>query len=297
MNPRALVVIIIIVLSACGAKTDENTQAGNKDSLPDTVPLAEEQALPAATPVSWAGLDTSVNKKRVIVEGYLRLPNSMYMSGTSIQVDLYERPNQTAGNKIVCELPIGITENKAIKLREKYRTEDFKLISDDGEEFRGEGAYVRLTGTISIYENGYGILHDITDIERLPAVPANYNNKDIPELDLEHPAKYDKKLVYAVGELDPGLYLNTYNNMYCFTLKGPEKADSSYLFAYIIIGHGSNQMKPVPENYSNKDIDIRDASGGVFPIHKKVKVFGTFLKSPFDKHSGSLFVEHIFVRK
>lgn len=286
-----------LFIGACGNNTEHNTPApAPKDT---TVTISTENNPKAApeTPVtlSWKEIRQKHEGELVTVEGYLRLPNFMYIGGNKLEIDLFERPNQKGGYRLICNIPTGSIDNTSSALGKQYTAADFKINTYNGETIRGEGAYVRLTGRLDSYNKSHGTLSEIVKIEKGERKRINYQGMDAPEFDAKNASAQDGKLVYVVGKLDPGRYLSTYNNAYSFIVNGPEMEKGESLIAFVNIGRGGSQVEDVKENYANKDIVIRDGTGEPFSVNDKLKVYGTFVKTD-GQNGGVLFVEFIEVQ-
>lgn len=281
------------LLTACGPnenlKAWEDKMKRSNDSI--------EQAKKVVTPITWAGLTKENTNKNVSIAGYLHVPSSMTTSKGNVQVYLYERPNQGGGMHIILSIPEGTGNNTAAKMGDKYKLEDFKIKTDKGEVLAGEGAYVQITGQLfSVYtDDAYASMGTVTKIEKMEPAAVDYDALNVPEFNNANAKEQDDKLVYATGVLETGMLLNEYDYSYSLTLKGPKLADGDYLFAYVKIGNGPNHMEVPPNNYSNKDIKIHDDKGNLFPLNKKVKVYGVFSKSSTGG-GGKISVEKIVVQ-
>lgn len=155
---------------------------------------------------------------------------------------------------------------------------------------------MRLTGKAKVHnKSNYTALYDVSKIERIEAPKFDYSKLDAPVYDNSKADSLDEKMITVTGTLDAGMFLNSYDNAYSLTLKGVKLGQREYLFCNVIIGSGPSQMEPVGENFSNKTIKIRDNQGNLFPIGKKVKVYGVFNKSS-SNNGGSIYVEEIIVQ-
>ncbi len=291
-------IAMALLIGACGnEQNNNNTPAPQpKDSIVSITKDNTPEAAPE-TPVTlnWKEIRNEHTDKLVTVEGYLRLPSFMYIGGNKLEIDLFERPNQKGGYRLICNIPTGSIDNTSSALGKQYTAADFKINTYNGETIRGEGAYVRITGRLDAYSKSHGTLREITKIEKGERKAISYQGMDVPEFSADKALAQDGKLVYVVGKLDPGIYLSTYNNAYSFTVNGPEMEKGESLVAFVNIGRGGSQVEDVKENYANKDIVIRDGTGEPFSVNDKVKVYGTFVKTN-GKNGGILFVEFIVVQ-
>ena len=292
-----LTLAIALQLGACGNnRNSNNTPAPQpKDTSAVKVRIEPEVTSETPTTLTWPEIKGMHNNELVTVEGYLRLPNFMYIGSKKLEIDLFERPNQKAGYRLICSIPTGSIDNTSNALGKQYTAADFKINTYNGETIRGEGAYVRLTGRLDVFNSGHGTLTEVTKIEKADRKNIPYEKLNVPEFKAENSEKLDGKLVYVEGRLDPGTYLSTYNNAYSFIIEGLKMDKGDVLIAFINIGRRNSEVQDIPESFSAKDIIIRDGAGNIFPIDKKVKVYGTYSKSSIG-NGGSLYVEHIVVQ-
>lgn len=230
----------------------------------------------------------TLERKLIIIEGYLALTSSIYTNGKHIRCNLFPRFNQAKGMHANLEFTAGSGKNEMEPLPKKYKTEDFKIRTDAGE-IVGEGAYVRVTGELSErYENMATVY--IQKIEKITAPAADYS----PAIELT-PASIDSadhKLVYISGILEIPTLMALISTDYPLSIKGTSFPVEMNLDANVRIGSGNSQMEPLPENFTEKDMRIHDNKGNLLPAGKKVKIIGVYQKNP-RSDGGNIYVEEI----
>lgn len=288
------VIILAFFLSACGDRSSSKTTSDTDN----TTARKKTMAVPVA--FTWEQLEKAdpkeiadtyiktLERKAIIIEGYLALTSSVYTSGKSIRCNLFPRFNQAKGMHANLEFTAGTRKNEMEPLPKKYKTEDFKIRTDAGE-IVGEGTYVRVTGELSDRYDDMATVY-IQKIEKATA-PATDHSTAL-ELTPASIATADHKLVYISGKLEIPSLMGLITYYYSLNIEGTSFPAEMYLMANVRIGSGNSQMEPLPESFIEKDIRIHDNNGNLLPAGKKVKIIGVYEKSSASD-GGSIFVEGI----
>lgn len=288
------VIILSFFLSACGdnssskATSDTGNTADTKKTMAVPVAFTWDQLEKADGKEITDNYVKTLERKVIIIEGYLALTSSVYTRGKSIRCNLYPRFNQAKGMHANLELTAGTGKNEMEPLPKKYKTEDFKIKTDVGE-IVGEGNYVRVTGELSDRYDDKATVY-VQKIEKATA-PADDHSTAL-ELTPANIASADHKLVYISGILEIPSLMGLISYYYPLKIKGTSFPTDLFLNANVRIGNGNSQMEPLPENFTEKDINIHDHNGNLLPAGKKVKIIGVYEKN-YGSDGGSIFVEAI----
>lgn len=157
-----LFISIVLFAVSCGQSSSEEA-AQKQQKYWDSVDAAT-----GVKAITWQDITPENDNKQVTISGYLTLPGAMNTTGATIDANLFEKPGQTDGFHIVATLPEGTGNNTVAKLEDNYKTEDFKIKTDNGEVIPGEGAYVKITGVLGSKNTASGIatLFNVKKIEK-----------------------------------------------------------------------------------------------------------------------------------
>lgn len=281
------------LLNACSSNADKKMPAAND--------ISKTTNHAPAVPVvySWDQLEKSDQKEIdsalingedagiIVIEGYLSLPGSIYMTGKNIRCDLFPRYNQARGIHANLEFDAGRENNQMQEVPEKYTQADFKIRTDSGQ-IAGEGSYVKVTGKLSGKYDDY-ITLNIVKIEKAIPPPVDYSAA--AELKADNLTALNNKLVYVNGTLEagyfPGLFTSFY---YSLDIKQTNLPADVELRANIRIGHGSGQIEELPAKFTSKDIRIHNQNGKLLTFEKKLRIIGVFKKSD-SGNGGDIYVE------
>jgi hypothetical protein len=279
-------VALSFLMAACG---------GNNSAESDSaaaIPTAPVEAAPVQMEYGQA-FDTAQHDKKVILEGYLQLPNMMYTSGNEAQVDFHARPYQRYGLNITANITTGDCKNCMKALGERYELSDLKMQADDGSEVLANQR-VRLSGRLRVHTstlsaNGLSASLDVTKIEKATEAPIDYSKLEVVKLTKENLMDTTLKdaLTSHEGKITIPTMLFMENDVTLDMQVGGERIGVNLLF-----GQGPNQIEPIPSNYSNSDFKIHDHQGNIIKLNKPVKVWGT-RSTPRKDSPGILYVEHI----
>lgn len=270
---------------------------GGTDSAPvNEKPAQAEPVAEAPKPINLTYeqvFDKGNDGQLAIIEGYLQLPNMMYTSGESAQVDFHARPYQRHGRNVIANITTGSCNNCMAKLGEKYQLSDLKMKADDGVEVL-PNQRVRLTGKLSVYtsvssEDGLSVSLNVTKIEKIPEIEIDYSTLEAVKIGKEN--LFDTTLNYAFsmaeGKIGIPSMLFMENDVTLDLPVGGKNLAVNFSF-----GTGPNQIEPVPSNYTNADFKIHDHKGNLIKLGKSVKVWGT-RSTPKTDYPGILYVEHV----
>jgi hypothetical protein len=218
--------------------------------------------------------DKANDDKRVTVIGYLDVPNISYSTGNKTgQLGFIERPNQMDGAfDIILSLQLGKGNNTMKALPDKYTPEDVIVTGKNGEKV-GAGDRVKMTGILHVNETYTSL--DVQEIEKMEHVEIDYSTLNATKISgPEKPGKeLDGKLVVTEGILEmPTITMG--GDLTFLYLKVPGIKDK--LTVNIAYGAGPGKLEPLPDNYTTKDIKIRNNKGELIDTKKKVRIYGTW---------------------
>jgi hypothetical protein len=287
------------LFTSCGPSDADKAKTAAFQKQQDSIEAAKK-ALNDAPPVefTWEQLektdpkelsDLSIKgvKKRIIFEGYLAIPSSIYTSGNSIRCHLFPRPGQSNGFYTNLEFTQGKGNNNMEKMPEKYSDADFKVHTANGEVV-GQGSYVKITGNLSGRYDEYATVY-IEKVEKAEPKPFDYAAA-ATQLTDANMDEMDNKLVAVDGVLSVPMFVYITDDM-------PLNIDNSDLKnkfgVNVLVGDGPNQISNLPEGWKASDIKIHDNAGNVVRKGAKTRVYGVWNKSSIGDQKGSIHVESI----
>lgn len=290
-HPFAMIFIGLLLLSSCGSSEPEKTEV---DTPTDQMDEAKEEALPPPSTIEFmAAFDEAMHEHRVILEGYLQLPGTMYTSGEKGSLDFTRRPFQRYGDDINVSIRMGDCANCMAKVADKYSRDDLKVNTDDGQVV-GPNQRVRVTGKLrvhasSVSKSGVSVSLDPEKIERAEEQDLDYAGMGAVKVTTENlfDTTLTETFAVATGKLEIP-YLVFMNDDVSLNLKvGKEHISASFLF-----GDGPNLIAEIPEQYTKKDFKIKDHNGKLIRLDKPVTLYGT-RTAPKADYAGILYVERV----
>lgn len=281
---KLLLLAPLALLFSCGNEQKEEYKMSKEDQAymdelqkQDRIKDSMENLPPQVLSFEDALNDSSANKHSVVIEGYLELPGIISISDKQQSMNFYGRKNQNLGDYIYINMPLGSGNNSMKKLPEKYTVENVSIKDNSGQPV-GLNERVKLTGTMyaseSIMEKGkYTQYFTVNKIEKAEEKEFDYDAANWPVLTRAIADKADDnkgKAFYAEGVLEVPMFLFIGNDM-SIELKTPK---GETLNVKVLTGAGSSMMEALKENWTPKDIKIRNNKGELINLKKKVKVYG-----------------------
>lgn len=236
--------------------------------------------------------DTLYRDQKVVIEGYLDLPFSMYYMERAPLL-LYERPLQRAGRYLDVKLNTTDSINGIVKLPSGYTRADLRILTEEGDTLRATER-VRLSGYLRWEDvDGEGKLKKqvlMVDTVRVGREkPAQYTSLKFVVLDSGMVGDSTRRhyLVQAEGMLGvPSLLFA--RDEYWLWLEGTHgKVSASFP-----LGAVPNGMESVPESYTEKDVKVYDHAGKLIDLKRPIRVIGNY-SGPDDLTDGEISVEHL----
>lgn len=268
--------ISLFALASCGgAKYDPNNDPVTR--MYDSIAKADSMRMwGPPTAITFAdGTTKKYDEQRVTIEGYVAIGSSIYESGNSTNIELWERPGQHKGEYLSASLNIGSGNNEMKRLPDDYKRTDLVLKDDKGTEVL-YGQKIRITGMFhASYTNGDMGYIDVQSFEKIEDTPLDYSKLGAVKIttDTNGHAALEDKLVVAEGFLEIPYMVYITETIY-FDLYPTKNADD-YLTVDILIGKGPNLVENLPDNYSQGDIKIHDHNDLIVG-KKKVRVYGVW---------------------
>ncbi len=259
----------LLLLFSCG---------GNETQLPESpmeTELATEKELPLKKMTfEEAMADTLSTEHPVEIEGYIQLPTLSTIGDKEQSVSLFGRKNQTNGLAIYTKMPVGSGKNSMKKLPLEYDKSDVKITGNKGETL-GLNQRVKLTGKM-YYMKSYtkgepGTTYlTVEKIEKVDDKEFDYSAwktvKTFSEISKEENRHNE---YYIEGTVDVPMFVLTGWEMAIDLKKGGETVTIK-----IMTGKENNQMEDLKENWTKKDIKIRNFEGKMIKPGQKVRVYG-----------------------
>ncbi len=259
----------LLLLFSCG---------GNETQLPESpmeTELATEKELPLKKMTfEEAMADTLSTEHPVEIEGYIQLPTLSTIGDKEQSVSLFGRKNQSNGLSIYTKMPVGSGKNSMKKLPLEYDKSDVKITGNKGETL-GLNQRVKLTGKM-YYMKSYtkgepGTTYlTVEKIEKVDDKEFDYSAwktvKTFSEISKEENRHNE---YYIEGTVDVPMFVLTGWEMAIDLKKGGETVTIK-----IMTGKENNQMEDLKENWTKKDIKIRNFEGKMIKPGQKVRVYG-----------------------
>lgn len=266
---------VLTLVSCGGAKYDSSKDPVT--AMYDSIAKADslrQWGPPKAIKFAEARDTGSIDGTRIVIEGYVTVSSTVYDSGHSTGLQLWERKNQSAGDYVSISVENGNGNNTMKGLPSNYTREDLELKDDKGQEVH-YGDRIRVTGMYNKpYDDGYGSV-EVQSFEKIADAPMDYSSLGAVKIttDTTGQSKWDGKLVVAEGYLEIPMYVNVGTTAY-FDLKPSQNSDD-YLTVDIFVGKGPNMVEEIPDNFQESDIKVH-AHDDQIAGKKKVRVYGVW---------------------
>lgn len=259
----------LLLLFSCG---------GTDTQLPES-PLETEVSTEKELPLKKmtfeeAMADTLSTEHQVEIEGYIQLPTLSTIGEEEQSVSFFGRKNQTNGYSIYTKMPVGSGKNRMKKLPLEYDKSDVKITGDKGETLR-LNQRVKLTGKM-YYMKSYtkgepGTTYfTVEKIEEVDDKEFDYSAwktvKSFSEISKDENRHNE---YYIEGTVEVPMFVLTGWEMAIDLKKGGETVTIK-----IMTGKENNQMEDLKENWTKKDIKIRNFEGKMIKPGQKVRVYG-----------------------
>jgi hypothetical protein len=218
--------------------------------------------------------DTVSTEHPVEIEGYIQLPTLSTIGDKEQSVSLFGRKNQTNGLSIYTKMPVGSGKNSMKKLPLEYDKSDVKITGNAGEILE-LNQRVKLTGKM-YYMKSYtkgepGTTYfTVEKIELVEEKEFDYRSwktaKSFSEISKDENRNNE---YYIEGIIDVPMFVLTGWEMTIDLKKGSETVTIK-----IMTGKENNQMEDLKENWTKKDIKIRNFEGKLIKPGQKVRVYG-----------------------
>lgn len=258
----------IIFTASCGPhkrSPEEEMQMKKEMAYYDSIHRADSIA-EAAPPVEMNFsnvLDKANDKKRIIIEGYVTLPNTSMISKDNVQLYLFERENQFASPfTFIINVAVGKKNNTMKKIPLKYTPDDVAIKGNSGEAIT-IGDHVRITGKVTVYDDFCSV--SCEKIEKIDPVKLDYSKLGAAQLTKENmsDSSMENKLVYAEGMVEVPMF----------------HMDGEYTFLYLNVSGMSEHLTidvaygDTPGRMTNSG-DIYDDNSKPVSLKRKVRVYG-----------------------
>ena len=269
MKKLLLFSVILSITFACSNNTP-STQNPEIKQVPEKKLTTKKMSFEDAINL------TSDERIPVIVEGYVQLSVMTNINNNSQSVNFYGHKNQTTGNYIYTNIPMGSGKNQMKQLPAEYRPKDVSILDKNNKKI-GMNQRVRFHGIMYAVESyskdkKHTVYFDVTEIEYVDEVKDDYAAMNLPVLSPKGSKlnnNYDKAFK-AEGILEVPMFVLIDNETNVDLLVGGEKISLK-----IVTGTEASQIAELGENWLPKDVKINDADGKPVNLKKKVTVYGT----------------------
>lgn len=263
---------------------------GGTPATPPADPPAEQATGPQA--ITYAQLfDTALIGKEVSVEGYFRLPFSVY-AYDRLPLEFYARPDQRKGKFLIAKVPMLDSTDAVLPLPPQYAQEDLRILTHAGDTLDGTHRF-RINGFLRLVDVGEGKPREL----QMEVAEINVVETPMPDLSTLNPVRLDSSmvadstrryyLVEAEGLLEVPSMMFAMQE-YWFWLKGPHgKVAASFK-----IGALPNRVDSIPAKFKDSDVKVYDYQGKRIDLKRPVRVYGDY-SGPDDLTDGDIYIEKI----
>lgn len=275
MKKHFLLFPLLGLMMACGGNSNDALQDKLNDALSENSTLKDPLDEPAKTMSFEDALaDTTATEHHVSIEGYIQLPTLSNIGDKEQSVNLYGRKNQTNGQYIYTNMPVGNGKNQMKKLPLEYDKKDV-IIHGAKNETIGLNQRVKMTGLLytiksSSPDSPGTVYFTVSSITPVAEKDFDYSSwKTISNFDDIAKTENNHKEFFLEGTVDVPMFVLTGWEMGLDLKKGAKQVSIK-----ILTGEGPNQMENLKDNWTKKDIKIRNYKGELVKPGQKVKVYG-----------------------
>ncbi|TNE71382.1 MAG: hypothetical protein EP333_09265 [Bacteroidetes bacterium] len=288
------VILVLFVLSACGEEKKEHVTF--TEFLKNTAKKTAESLKPKKVTLNELFDGDYPSSQTVEFEGIIgAIPTTITWSGGKMNVKIVERRNQTGGRQIGLEMPLGTENNHVHELPEEYQQSDLKVVTNDGTIVSvGDRVRIKAKG---YYRSGDYCTLDVISIRSI----ANEFDESVFETAVPltdailNDTAQRSVYCYMDGSMSiPSVYFSMYGEI---GLDFANKTNKQLKKVDVMVGDGPSTMNSLPNNYSARDLIIRDYKGEQIKYGNKVRVYGVWdrysFKSSLDGPNGKFKLEEI----
>ncbi|MBK9191514.1 MAG: hypothetical protein IPM77_08340 [Crocinitomicaceae bacterium] len=289
MSFQVLVVLFFsgIFLQSCNGNSDSAEQ--KKDT---TVVVNRDTVL-----ASWNFMrgGSAVPNTVIILEGFIGNPgDKIVQNGSYITLPVYERSKQQSGYAWLVQFKVGDMPNQMRSLPEQFTPNDIQIKCDNGG-LATIGSRIKIT---AFDENQDGqTIWKARVIEYIDFISSDEKTDSAQNLTSEILFDSTQKEVYSFveGKLELPLLILPYTS--AIKLNLTESSVAEIKEVEVPLGTGPSSMNDLPDNFTEKNLVIRDRNGNLIPYKSKVRIYGNWVR--FDYSSsfpGKFYLEEIELR-
>jgi hypothetical protein len=255
-------------------------------------PAAEPPVQKGPALISLAqAFDTSYLDKEVRIDGYFRLPFSVF-AYDRIPLEFYSRKGQRKGPCLVAKVRMVDSTNAMLPLPPSYAQDDIRILLDNGDTLNGDHRF-RVTGRLRLVDVGEGkpkqLEMDVDTIRLSDAVEPTFEDLKPARLDtaMVNDSTRRHYLVVAEGLITIPSMMAAFQE-YWVWLEG----DHGKIALSFQIGFGANRIDTIPAKFRDTDVKIYDHQAQRIDLRRKVRVYGDYT-GPDDLTTGDIYVEKI----
>lgn len=265
------------------------TGCGGNSTPPPADPPAEPSGPQA---IAYEQLfDSAFVDKEVAVEGYFRLPFSIY-AYDRLPLEFYARPDQRKGKFLIAKVPMLDSTDAVLPLPPQYSQQDLRILTHRGDTLDGTHRF-RIKGFLRLVDVGEGkpreLQMEVAEINLVETPPADLATLNPVQLDSSLVADSTRRyyLVVAEGLLEVPSMMFALQE-YWLWLEGPHgKVAASFK-----IGAAPNQIDTIPDKFKDSDVKVFDYMGKRIDLKRPVRVYGDF-SGPDGYTDGDIYVGKI----
>jgi hypothetical protein len=281
INRWSVLCSLVLLLAACG---QGDSGGGGTEVVP-----SKPQG-PSVITFAQA-LDSSFIDQQVSIEGYFRLPFSIF-AYERIPLDFFSRFGQRKGPHIVAQVRLLDSTDAVLPLPPSYGQDDLRILTHAGDTLDGRNRY-RVTGYLRLKDVGVGKPKEL----QLEVDEIHLAETAAPTLESLHPLRLDSTmvadstrrhyLVVAEGMLKVPFTMFAFQEYWLY-LEGPHPD----VACHFQIGYGANRIDSIAAKFKDSDVRVYDYDMRRIDLKRRVRVYGDYT-GPDDLTDGEIFVEKI----
>ena len=238
--------------------------------------------------------DSAVPNTVIILEGFIGNPgDKIVQNGSYISLPVYERSNQQSGYAWLVQFKVGDMPNQMRSLPEQFTPNDIQIKCENGG-LATIGSKIKIT---AFDENQDGkLIWKARVVEFIDFIRSDEKLDSAQKLTSAMLLDSTQNEVYSYieGKLELPLLILPYTS--AIKLNLIESSVAEIKEVEVPLGTGPSTMNDLPDNFTEKDLVVRDRDGNPIPYKSKIRIYGNWVR--FDYSSsvpGKFYFEEIEV--
>lgn len=224
----------------------------------------------------------------IVLEGFVGNPgDKIVQNGSYISMPVYERSKQQSGNAWLVQFKVGDMPNQMRSLPDQFTHTDIQIKCENGG-LATVGSRIKITAYDEV-EDGKTIWK-ARIVECADFIAQDEKLDSAQKLTSEIIFDSTKKEVYSYveGKLELPLLILPYTNAIKLDLTGSSVPEIKNM--EVPLGTVASTMNDLPDNFTDKDLVIRDKHGNAIPYKSKVRIYGNWVRFDYSSSFPGEFV-------